>query len=257
MSAVQGTQPSRSCPSNASMRRREPSTAHEHNGISQRALLGVSNGHALSRTRMVARAKLNCRASRRVCVCHVVVVLAVCLLAALPPTNASRALAQRVDQAVMIIARSTGITDIPSQVLRAAFLGLRPDFKGVHLIPLNIPLHTPIRERLDRKLLGLEQAEVGAFWINQRVRDGRTPPRTIPDIDLAVRVVVQLPGAITCVPSSPTLTVSSRLRRSLSSGSTSGRPTMSSSSSRISGRLRGRRRRACATYSLRSRGHSN
>lgn len=119
---------------------------------------------------------------------------------ALPFLRAPSAGAQRVSDFVFIIANSTGITDIPSDVLRTAFLGLRAEYRGVRLIPLNLPLRMPARERLDRALLGLEPNQVGSFWIDQRVRDGRSPPRTVPSADLAVRIVAQLPGAVACVP---------------------------------------------------------
>jgi hypothetical protein len=110
------------------------------------------------------------------------------------------AFAQRADVLVMIIASSTPVTDIPADVVRSAFLGLRTEHRGVRLIAFNSPLRTPPRERLDRVLLGLEPDEVGLFWVDQRVRDGRNPPRTLPSDELAVRIVAQLSGAIACVP---------------------------------------------------------
>jgi len=110
------------------------------------------------------------------------------------------AVAQRADVLVMIIASSTPVTDIPADVVRTAFLGLRAEHRGVRLIAFNPMLRTPSRERLDRVLLGIEPDEVGGFWVDQRVRDGRHPPRALPSDELAVRVVAQLPGAIACVP---------------------------------------------------------
>jgi hypothetical protein len=124
------------------------------------------------------------------------------LLAAVFPARVPRALAQHAEVLALIIAGSTSVTDIPSDVVRTAYLGLRAEYKGVRLIPLNPPLKTPARERMDRTLLGLAPSEVGIFWIDQRVRDGRIAPRTVPSADVAVRVVAQLPGAITCVPAS-------------------------------------------------------
>ena len=118
-------------------------------------------------------------------------------------------MAQRAGVLVLIIAGSTGISDMPSGVVRSAFFGRRTEHRGVRLIPFNLPLGSPARERLDRALLGLEPADVGRFWIDQRVRDGRIPPRTAPSVGLAVRVVGQLPGAIACVPATA---VDSRVR---------------------------------------------
>jgi hypothetical protein len=139
-------------------------------------------------------------APRKAGVRAALVALALLLLAAVPSVAATPADAQRADDLVLIIARSTNITDIPSSVLRTAFLGLRAEYKDVRLIPLNLPLRTSSRERLDRALLGLEPDEVGNFWVDQRVRDGRNPPRSVPNEELAVRVVGQLPGAIAYVP---------------------------------------------------------
>lgn len=122
------------------------------------------------------------------------------MLAAFLPVRASPALAQRAPGVALIVAANSGITDIPSDVVRSTFQGLRVDYKGVTLVPFNLPPKTPVREKMDRALLGLEPAEVGRFWIDQRIRDGRTAPRTIPTIDLLVRVVAQLKGAIAGVP---------------------------------------------------------
>jgi hypothetical protein len=49
-------------------------------------------------------------------------------------------------------------------------------------------------------VLGLEPEAVGPFWIDRRIRDESPPPRIVPTLDLALRVVAKLPGAITYVP---------------------------------------------------------
>ncbi|MFT3922982.1 MAG: hypothetical protein QM778_10640 [Myxococcales bacterium] len=122
------------------------------------------------------------------------------LILALMPVRVATAGVQQTDELALIIGSATGVSDIPSDVVRTAFLGLRAEYHGIRLIPLNLPLRTPARERLDRALLGLAPEEVGSFWIDQRVRDGRNPPRTAPSVELAVRIVAQLKGAIACVP---------------------------------------------------------
>lgn len=122
------------------------------------------------------------------------------VLTSILPGRASSAPANDSPIVGVIIATVTKISDIPSDVLRTAFRGLRPEYQGIHLTPFNLPLQTPARERLDRALLGLAPSEVGSYWVDQRVRDGRTPPRTVPSVDIATKVVAQLPGAIACVP---------------------------------------------------------
>ncbi len=131
------------------------------------------------------------------------------MAAVLLPVGATPAGAQRTADFVVVIATATGLSDLPSSVLRMAFLGLRAEHRGVRLVPLNLPLKAAARERMDRALLGLEPDQVGSFWVDQRVRDGRTPPRTVPSAELAVRIVAQLPGAIACVPAA---TFDSRVR---------------------------------------------
>lgn len=125
--------------------------------------------------------------------------LALVLIAGLP-VRATKA--KDADAMVIVIAQSTGLTDLPSSVLRDAYLGLTAEHHDVPLIPFNVPLGSAVRQRMDRALLGLEPRDVGRFWINQRVRDGRRPPRTLSSNDLALRVVAQLPGAIACVSAS-------------------------------------------------------
>ena len=117
-------------------------------------------------------------------ICFAGAVLALVLAADIRTPAAPVARAQPPETLVMIIAASTRITDLPSNLLRAAFGGLRAEYRGVRLIPFNAPPNTWIRKRSDRALLGLEQAEVGRFWVNERVRDGRMPPRTVPSKEL-------------------------------------------------------------------------
>jgi hypothetical protein len=52
-------------------------------------------------------------------------------------------------------------------------------------------------------LLGLASDRVGAYWIDQRVRFGKTPPRVIASPELVMRVVASLKGAIGYVEMNP------------------------------------------------------
>lgn len=118
------------------------------------------------------------------------------------PVRAAPPAARSLEALAFIVAPATGLQDVPATVLRDAFRGLRTDYRGVRLIPFNLPMGVPAREQLDRVLLGLEPHEVGMFWVDQRVRDGRVAPRTIPSVERLVRVVSLLRGAVACVPSS-------------------------------------------------------
>jgi len=98
---------------------------------------------------------------------------------------------------VVIVASSTNVKDIGIAALRRAFQGQATDLGGKHLIPINHANGTPLRVSFDRSILGLEPAEVGRFWIDRRIRGEGSPPKTAPSLDLAVRLVASIPGAIT------------------------------------------------------------
>ena len=48
----------------------------------------------------------------------------------------------------------------------------------------------------DQAVMGLKAEAVGRFWIDRRIRDQSGPPKSVPSVDLAVRLVMSLPGAI-------------------------------------------------------------
>ncbi|HET8934507.1 MAG TPA: hypothetical protein VFN67_13755 [Polyangiales bacterium] len=100
---------------------------------------------------------------------------------------------------VVIVAASSPMSDISTSVLRRVFLGEAEFAHGKRLIPINHALQSPERVSFDRSLLGLKPTEVGAFWIDRRIRDQGHPPKTVPSADLVIRVVMSLPGAISYV----------------------------------------------------------
>jgi hypothetical protein len=121
------------------------------------------------------------------------------LAAALSPITAQRAHATG-KALVVIVAANLGVKDVSTAALRRIFQGLATDFEGgKRYIPLNLATGTAARVHFDRAVLGLEPTQVGAFWIDRRIRDESPPPRTIPSPELALRIVASLPGAITYV----------------------------------------------------------
>jgi hypothetical protein len=131
---------------------------------------------------------------------HVLAVLAL-LLAGLSP-GASQVHATSSQTLLVIVGNATGMTDISLALLRRAFQNEPAQTpSGKRLVPFNHVSNSPERALFDRAVLGLEPDEVGRFWINRRIRDEGLPPRTLPSVDLAVRVVASFPGAITYVKS--------------------------------------------------------
>jgi hypothetical protein len=131
-------------------------------------------------------------------------------LALFSPFGSTRLDAQRPPSIAVIIGTSSRITDISSGVMRSVFLNLPVTLSGERLVPFNLPLNNPLRTRFDRGVLGLDPSGVGRFWVDQRVRDARRPPRDVPNPELGVRVVASLPAAISYVPLE--LTGNSRIR---------------------------------------------
>jgi hypothetical protein len=108
---------------------------------------------------------------------------------------------------LVIVGNATGMTDISLAMLRRAFQSEPTTIpSGKRLIPLNHSIGSPERTLFDRAVLGLEPDEVGHFWINRRIRDEGLPPRTLPSLDMAVRVVATMPGAITYARSNAAVT---------------------------------------------------
>ncbi len=107
--------------------------------------------------------------------------------------------AQAVQPLLVIVGSTSGIKDISMALLRRAFQGEVAELAGKRLIPFNLPNGSAERTRFDRAVLGLEPQDVGRFWINRRIRDEGSPPRTLASVELAVKVVASLPGSISYV----------------------------------------------------------
>ncbi len=98
---------------------------------------------------------------------------------------------------VVVAAVSSPFQDISVGELRRAFLGEAVTLGGKRVIPINHPLATPLRDRFDQLVLGLKPDEVGRFWVDRSIRAQSPPPKTVQSPELAVRIAMSLPGAIT------------------------------------------------------------
>jgi len=107
-----------------------------------------------------------------------------------------RAIAQPKQPLLMIMAATSGITNIEIAQVRSAYDGATTEVKGLRLVPLNLPVGDPARIVIDKVILGLSLERVGAYWVDQRIRHNRQPPRTIPSPELMLRVVASMRGAI-------------------------------------------------------------
>lgn len=98
---------------------------------------------------------------------------------------------------VIVAATSSPFQDISVGELRRAFLGEAVTLAGKRVIPINHPLATPLRDRFDQLVLGLKPDEVGRFWVDRSIRAQSPPPKTVQSAELAIRIAMSLPGAIT------------------------------------------------------------
>ena len=105
-----------------------------------------------------------------------------------------------VSTLVMITAKSLGVSDISTGLLRHVYGGNHALLGGRRLIPLNYAPESALRRRFDRVVLELEPAEIGRYWIDRRIRGQGPAPRTLPNPEVAKAVVTRLPGAICYIP---------------------------------------------------------
>lgn len=136
---------------------------------------------------------------RHVCAAAALVLI---IAGALRPTP--RATAQADHRALaVIISAATNIKNIGVGQLRQVYSGYITEQDGTRLVPFNQATGSPGRIQFDELVLGLKPHEVGAFWIDQRIRRTIEPPRSLPSSDLMIRVVASLPGAIGYVHTDP------------------------------------------------------
>jgi hypothetical protein len=121
------------------------------------------------------------------------------LLVALPSLRGDAKAAP--ESLVVVTAATLPIKDISISALVSVFRGEPNDYaSGKRYIPINHPPNTPTRSRFDRIVLGLTPEAMGRFWVDRRIRDQSGPPKTVPSVELALRLVLSLPGGITYAP---------------------------------------------------------
>ena len=99
----------------------------------------------------------------------------------------------------LVTAKLSNWRDLSLGDLRQLYRGVHMAIGGQHCVPLNHPARTPDRAGFDQVVLGMNPDEVGAYWVDQKIRGGNSPPRTVDNIGLLLRVVARLPGAIAYV----------------------------------------------------------
>lgn len=98
---------------------------------------------------------------------------------------------------VPIVAASSTVADISLGTLRRVFTSQPVSGPGgVAFVAFNQPAGARERELFDRIVLGMGPEEAARYWVDQRIRGGVRPPRSVPNVALLRQVVVRYPGAI-------------------------------------------------------------
>lgn len=98
---------------------------------------------------------------------------------------------------VPIVSASSPVADVSLGTLRRVFTSQPVSGPGgVTFVGFNQPAGARERELFDRVVLGMGPEEAARYWVDQRIRGGVRPPRSVPNVALLRQVVVRYPGAI-------------------------------------------------------------
>jgi len=100
---------------------------------------------------------------------------------------------------VVVVAKTSKVTNIARVDLKRAFLGDSISITDVRIVPFNAEPKTDQRAGFDRAILGMTPDQAGRFWIDRKVRGEGAAPRSLPAVHLA-KVIAKFPGAIGYLP---------------------------------------------------------
>jgi len=136
------------------------------------------------------------------------------LASALVPFS-SAAPGQSAELAV-IVNPSSPVLRLEATELEAIFTSVRRSWSGGDaIVAFSYPPDHALRLEFDGVVLRLTPSEVGRFWVDQRIRADRRPPRQVSEPSLALRLVARMGGGIAYVPAglvTPDVRVVARIR---------------------------------------------
>lgn len=122
--------------------------------------------------------------------------IAVLLLAIAPTTLAS----ETTDVAI-VVDRDNPRTDISIAELRAIYLGQQREWQdGSRIVALDLEAGAPERETFNSAVLGMDQASVDRYWVDQRMRGAAGAPRVAPTPGSLIKLAGKVKGVIGYVP---------------------------------------------------------
>lgn len=103
------------------------------------------------------------------------------------------------DPVAIVVDRDNPRTDITVAELKEIFQGKRKDWTdGARVIALDLE-PGPAREGFNKSVMGMEQAAVDQYWVEQKVRGAGGPPKVV-SATTAMKLVPRVRGAVAYVP---------------------------------------------------------
>jgi ABC-type phosphate transport system substrate-binding protein len=102
---------------------------------------------------------------------------------------------------VFIANSGNPITKVDKAVLKKIYLKKRRFWKETKLNPLNLPPHTPLREAMEKQILGMSASALDAYWMKEHYR-GHRPPYRVESVKSMLLFVKKVKGAIGYIPQS-------------------------------------------------------
>lgn len=99
----------------------------------------------------------------------------------------------------IVVADNSPVRNLSFYDLKRAFLGESTAVGTKRLLPLNFPAGTRERVGFDRAVLGMNEEEIARYWIDRKIRGQPGSPRAITPVDVLLKIVMRLDGAITYV----------------------------------------------------------
>ncbi|WP_437715741.1 hypothetical protein WMF45_04540 [Sorangium sp. So ce448] len=136
------------------------------------------------------------------------------LLALLGMTPSASSFAE-ADEIVVVVNQANPVRAAGRDTLRPIFQTARTEWYGRSVMPVNLPEGSPLRQRFDMAVLGLDPESVARYWIDRKIRGGERPPRRVASPSAVLRAVGEEAGGIGYIAASdlnPTVKVIARIR---------------------------------------------
>jgi hypothetical protein len=98
---------------------------------------------------------------------------------------------------VVAVGRGSSLSEMSLRDLKRLYLGQHlTDPSGQKIVSLNQPPGVPSRVHFDERVLNMSPDEVARFWIDRKIRGQAPAPRSVAPVELLIRVIAELPGAL-------------------------------------------------------------